>query len=134
MIQKNRPDWQAGYFNGIGGKFEDGEDWKDCTIREVFEETDIKLTEDELIYIGKYSSSKYDVFISTTSIDSNRFIKFKQKTDEKLYVLDVESMMDYEITGKLLPSVLLSISGSLQKLNNNTDMVDFVVNYDDGKD
>jgi len=39
LIQKNRPDWQKGRLNGIGGKLEPGEYVIPGVIREIEEET-----------------------------------------------------------------------------------------------
>ena len=38
LIRKNRPDWQAGLLNGIGGKIEKGESPLEAMIRECKEE------------------------------------------------------------------------------------------------
>jgi 8-oxo-dGTP diphosphatase len=43
LIRKNRPEWQAGLLNGIGGKVNDGEGWNDAMTREFFEETDVVI-------------------------------------------------------------------------------------------
>ena len=40
-VQKNRPAWQDGLFNGIGGKIEPGEEALDAMIREFKEETGV---------------------------------------------------------------------------------------------
>jgi 8-oxo-dGTP diphosphatase len=39
LIRKNKPDWQKGKLNGIGGKVEDGETFADAMEREFEEET-----------------------------------------------------------------------------------------------
>lgn len=39
LIQKNRPDWQAGRLNGIGGKVERNETLSGAMAREFYEET-----------------------------------------------------------------------------------------------
>lgn len=39
LIRKNKPDWQKGLLNGIGGKIENGEDTEAAMIREFKEET-----------------------------------------------------------------------------------------------
>ncbi len=39
LIRKNRPAWQAGKLNGIGGHIEKGEDAYDAMVREFEEET-----------------------------------------------------------------------------------------------
>lgn len=41
LVRKNRPDWQAGLLNGIGGKIESGENPFDAMTREFVEETGI---------------------------------------------------------------------------------------------
>jgi 8-oxo-dGTP diphosphatase len=43
LIQKNRPAWQAGKLNGVGGHVEDGESPIDCMIREFQEEAGVTL-------------------------------------------------------------------------------------------
>jgi 8-oxo-dGTP diphosphatase len=44
LVKKNRPDWQAGKLNGIGGKIEPGEFTKDAMVREFYEETGLQTT------------------------------------------------------------------------------------------
>ena len=39
LVQKNRPEWQAGNWNGVGGRAEPGETVDDCMRREFREET-----------------------------------------------------------------------------------------------
>lgn len=39
LIRKNKPDWQKGRLNGIGGKVEDGETIGEAMVREFEEET-----------------------------------------------------------------------------------------------
>ena len=41
VIEKKKPDWQAGFHNGIGGKIERGEDAYQAMIREFDEEAGI---------------------------------------------------------------------------------------------
>jgi len=39
LIEKNKPDWQRGKLNGVGGKIEEGELAEEAMIREFREET-----------------------------------------------------------------------------------------------
>lgn len=39
LVQKTRPEWQAGFFNAVGGHIEDGEMRDDAMTREFREET-----------------------------------------------------------------------------------------------
>lgn len=41
LIRKNRPDWQAGFLNGVGGKIEPDETARAAMIRKFEEETGI---------------------------------------------------------------------------------------------
>lgn len=43
LVQKNRPEWQAGLWNAIGGKVEDGETLEQANVREFGEETGLLL-------------------------------------------------------------------------------------------
>lgn len=54
LIQKNRPAWQAGKFNGVGGKIEIAEKPADAMRREFLEEAglDVKTWEEVVILIG----------------------------------------------------------------------------------
>lgn len=42
LIRKNRPAWQAGKLNGVGGKIEAGETPEHAMAREFFEETGVQ--------------------------------------------------------------------------------------------
>jgi len=45
---KKNGDIHKGKWNGVGGKFEDGESPNECAIREVFEETGLKVSNGRL--------------------------------------------------------------------------------------
>ncbi len=47
LIKKNTPQWQKGFFNGIGGRIEQGESPKQAIIREFEEETGVKTVEND---------------------------------------------------------------------------------------
>lgn len=43
LVRKNRPEWQAGLLNGVGGHIEEGEDPHTCMVREFYEETGVQI-------------------------------------------------------------------------------------------
>lgn len=45
LIEKKKPEWQAGLLNGIGGKLEEGESAAAAMVREFKEETGVWTTE-----------------------------------------------------------------------------------------
>ncbi len=53
LVHKNRPDWQVGKLNGIGGKFEEGETTVECIVREVQEESGLHTSKDQWRYIAR---------------------------------------------------------------------------------
>ena len=125
-IQKNRPDWQKGYFNGVGGKFNENETINQCTLREVYEETGLKLDGDKLRYVGYYQHTDWKVYITTISIPHEQFITFTQKTDEKIFILDIPILSEDEY--KLLPSAHTAIVASKQKLIDDR-MKELIIKY-----
>jgi 8-oxo-dGTP diphosphatase len=61
LMHKNRPDWQAGKVNGLGGKFEEGEDGISCIKREVKEESNLDIEKDKWIYAGVLYSQSFNM-------------------------------------------------------------------------
>ena len=51
LIQKNRPGWQAGKLNGVGGHIEPGEFPIDAMVREFCEETGVKTEVSTWAYV-----------------------------------------------------------------------------------
>ena len=57
LIKKNRPEWQKGFHNGVGGHADTLEarleKWEECFVREAKEETNLLLDADRLVKIGR---------------------------------------------------------------------------------
>jgi 8-oxo-dGTP diphosphatase len=51
LVEVTKEGFNKGKWNGVGGKFDDGEDWKACAIREVKEETGLEIFKPTLIGI-----------------------------------------------------------------------------------
>lgn len=52
LMHKNRPEWQKGKLNGVGGKIEIGEASVVCIVREVQEETGLLTQENDWALVG----------------------------------------------------------------------------------
>lgn len=103
LIQKQRPEWQKGKLNGIGGKIEFGETPLQAMLREWYEETHFELYEECLtnfatlicqddtwdkeciihFYSGSLSNAEFDGFLE--------FIE-TQTYDEEIYCVTVKSL------------------------------------------
>lgn len=57
---KKKNDLNEGKWIGVGGKFEEGETAEECVVREVFEETGLKLTKWHLHGVVKFFSNEWE--------------------------------------------------------------------------
>lgn len=102
LIKKNRPDWQAGKVNGVGGKLEENEMSNSAMVREFEEETGIKTNVDDWESIGSISriGSNFEDFhiqvYATSKVDVSTA---KSMTDEEvsLYSLTEGKQLDSRI-------------------------------------
>ena len=87
LIEKNRPEWQKGYSNGVGGKIEEGETPEMAMVREFEEEAGLKI-------------ETWTSFCEIKDVNENYVVHFfyaihepiddvESKTDEKLKIVNV---------------------------------------------
>jgi len=57
LIRKNKPEWQAGLLNGIGGKIEPGETIHEAMVREFREETGVLVPNWDLFVIMDFQGA-----------------------------------------------------------------------------
>lgn len=81
LILKNRPDFAAGKYNGVGGKHEPDETDQACTSREVWEEAGIKIAEDAWTTVAHIEWVGWDGGVLATVWGGNPS-KVTSKTDE----------------------------------------------------
>ena len=81
LISKNRPAWQAGLYNGVGGHIEPGEYCIEAMIREFQEETSVSTDARDWSHICAlyFPKATLDVFAIR---QSNVFTMAKTNTDE----------------------------------------------------
>jgi ADP-ribose pyrophosphatase YjhB (NUDIX family) len=115
LIKKKRPDWQDGYFNGLGGKIEFAESTREAMSRKFQEESDINVHKHNWIYVCDMVNSNTDsskVTFFTIKLDE---LNYNSKTDEKLFIVNYYYLNNY----KLLPNLKALIELSLLRLNFN---------------
>lgn len=108
LILKNRPDWQAGKWNGIGGKLKMNEEPLQAMVREFQEETGILTDQSSWTWKGAFIhdglSWAVDVFIAKGNI-----YEYTTITDERVEVIHLTDLDNYPVVPNLkwlIPMVL----------------------------
>lgn len=88
------------------GNVDEGETVLEAAIREVFEETNVVLESDNLMYIGslEYPNKKKELHAFITTINSNGLNLKCNSVVEKLNILenDIVKFMEYDVAFDLL--------------------------------
>ena len=98
LIEKQRPSWQKGKLNGIGGKVEEKESIKMTMEREFFEETGLLIPKDQwerFVKIG--DNNHYGTMVHFYRAFTNRIEEVKSTTDERIMVLVVKGLQHYDM-------------------------------------
>lgn len=94
FVRKNRPGWQAGKLNAIGGSIEEGESPIEAQIREIFEETGLVITPSQcqlmLVLIGPKQA--YRVYFFRIYLDEEFMKTAVTKTDEAIEMHIIDSL------------------------------------------
>lgn len=122
LIKKNRPEWQAGYFNGIGGKIEKGELAIEAMQRECEEESG--LSNLSWKHIGYMQGKDWHVTIYV-SFDNDLSL-IESKKDERIEIHYVEDILTHKV--KTISNLPWIISFILDK-SNNPDLNSISVRY-----
>jgi 8-oxo-dGTP pyrophosphatase MutT (NUDIX family) len=108
LIQKNKPEWQAGLLNRIGGKIEPNEGPLAAMIREFEEETGLKTSkwQNTVILTGKV----WQVYFFRTK--AKDLSKAKSLTDERVIPIPVHEIWNLDV----IPNLRWLIPMQLDKL------------------
>lgn len=90
LIQKEKPAFQKGKLNGVGGKVEDMEPSQDAMVREFFEETGVQTTRQEWRHVCTlfFEDAQVDVFAACDV----RFWSCKTTTNERVDCYKVSAL------------------------------------------
>lgn len=105
LIKKLRPEWQAGFLNGIGGHVESKETFKQCVGREFYEETGVATLLSEwrsVAHIERERVFVCQVYMATLSMKD--WGEIRTTTDEQVEKVPVEEL--YKYRHRLLPNLL----------------------------
>lgn len=77
LVLKNRPSWQSGFLNLVGGKIEDGETPEDAAVRELEEETGYKpssvsSSSTDIKQLGKIEGKEEEILCFKIDVDRSK--------------------------------------------------------------
>jgi len=128
LIKKNRPDWQRGYLNGIGGKIEPAESGHMAIVREFNEETDLYINNWFKVCEMNVLENGATIYFFAAKIIIRAFFKFKQKTDEELKVVHPEYLLNFNV----IPNLKWLVPFSKGVLQENYKAVNVVETFKGG--
>lgn len=105
LIKKNNPEWQRGYFNGIGGKLEQGETSYSAMIREFKEETSVY--NEDWNYVGVMYNDGFSVEIFSVYTDD--IFNCKTVEEEEIHIFEVSQLNKIAVISNLkwiIPMIL----------------------------
>ena len=123
LIEKNRPDWQKGKLNGIGGKVWPSELPSHSMVREFEEETGVLLTKWELFAVLRDALESVFVISFFFAISSNALDKVTTNTEEKVIICDIDSLPGLNIVNNL--NWLIPMALSMDKLETSRTEVNY---------
>lgn len=101
LIRKNRPDWQKGMLNGVGGHIEPDEHAIDAMVREFHEETGIKTAPEQWHLIVDVIDLLHDTYVSFFQTSGNQLWdasgnqQWESLTDEDVTVIRVIDLSSF---------------------------------------
>jgi 8-oxo-dGTP diphosphatase len=122
LIEKLRPEWQAGRLNGIGGKIEGREKSLAAMVREAFEECHLSSRTIDWLPVATLQSKEWYIEVFTTTHSQNPHI-LHTKTDEFVSWVEV-----HKLPGNIIPNLSWLIPLSKDVLQNR-DVKKVVVHY-----
>ena len=90
LIQKARPEWQAGFLNGVGGRIEEGEDIQAAMVREFEEETGITTMVEQWSHFLTLKGEDYRIFFLSTMTDDVH--SARRMTDEVPHIAPLRGL------------------------------------------
>jgi 8-oxo-dGTP diphosphatase len=104
LIQKKRPDWQTGRFNGVGGHVEPGESFEQAMAREFEEETGVMSAPHSWEQFAAFRSGAACVLFFKVRNDKI-VAKVKTMTDEFVVTPFTDCIFDRGYAPHLLPNI-----------------------------
>lgn len=126
LIRKNKPAWQKGLLNGVGGKIEVGECNNVAMAREFQEETGIKTFCTDWTLFTRMNFNGAEVYCFATRLPSHNS-SASQLTDEQV---GLYSIIDVRNHPKIIPNLRWLIPMALYALGNDDNSVPHTLDHE----
>lgn len=93
LIQKNKPLWQKGLFNGVGGKIEPNESAHEAMGREFEEETGVHTCYRNWRKYGKMSGTDWGCDLFYCLADGGELADVRTVTEEVVKIVKVDDVL-----------------------------------------
>ena len=110
LVKKNRPAWQVGKLNGIGGHVEYNENFLGCMVREFHEEAGVE--EWEWRHFLTITTPIYRIAFFESPTLYKHFDNIKSNTDEEIGVYDLYQLSRHDVIPNLTWSLPLAVYNS----------------------
>lgn len=126
LIRKNKPAWQKGLLNGVGGKIENAETSDFAMKREFKEETGIDTAVNDWKYVTRMNFNGVMVHVYATRIPHQA--TFESPTEEQI---GLYSIIDVRNHPKIIPNLRWLVPMAMEVLDNPEDnQVPQVLNHE----
>jgi 8-oxo-dGTP diphosphatase len=115
LIKKNRPNWQKGKLNGVGGLVRENENVKQAMIREFKEETAIEHELWDRFAIGTSNDETERVHFYRTLSHKYDFVVTKE--EEQVFIIPFDQLNDFPLIYNLKWLIELALVLIHWKLN-----------------
>ncbi len=93
LVHKNRPDWQVGKLNGLGGKNEPNETSLEGMVRELEEESGLHIAAPDWVTVGAMSAGEWNVDVFT-AVWTGDTAEAQTLTDEQIEWIPTNALPD----------------------------------------
>ncbi|MCO7176016.1 NUDIX domain-containing protein [Sporolactobacillus kofuensis] len=118
MINRQKSPWQ-GAWNGVGGKLEIDESPKECVIREIWEETGIRLERPLFRGIVTWNSDREPIqgmYLYVANLQSEDLINLPRETREGILALKEISWILAEENYGTVPTLRIFMKDAIENL------------------
>lgn len=113
LIIKNKPAWQEGLVNGVGGKIEAGEDFRPAMAREFKEETGVQIDEDDWSKFAVLEGP--DFFVACYMAKSSLVYTIRKMESEQPIVVRASTLERYPTVSNLPWLIPMALDPDFQK-------------------